>query len=60
MRGLTRDDFELLEDGKPVDIATFAEAGTDARASLDDGRFVVLLLDDLQHASPALHAAHQG
>ena len=46
MRGLTRDDFELLEDGKPVNIATFAEAGTDARASLDDGRFVVLLLDD--------------
>ena len=46
VRGLTRDDFELLEDGKPVNIATFAEAGTDARASLDDGRFVVLLLDD--------------
>ena len=46
VRGLARDDFELLEDGKPVDIATFAEAGTDARASLDDGRFLVLLLDD--------------
>jgi VWFA-related protein len=53
VRGLTRDDFELLEDGKPVDIATFAEAGTDARASLDDGRFVVLLMDDLS-ASPSL------
>jgi len=46
VRGLTRDDFELLEDGKPVTIATFAEASTDARTSLDDGRFVVLLLDD--------------
>jgi VWFA-related protein len=46
VRGLARDDFELVEDGKPVTIATFAEASTDARASLDDGRFVVLLLDD--------------
>lgn len=46
VRGLTRDDFELREDGNPIAIATFAEASTDARASLDDGRFIVLLLDD--------------
>jgi len=45
--GLTRDDFELLEDGKPLPIATFAEVNTDSRTSLDDGRFIVLLLDDL-------------
>ena len=46
-RGLTQDDFELYEDGKPVSIATFAEANSDSRTSIDDGRFVVLLLDDL-------------
>lgn len=46
-RGLTRDDFELLEDGKPVPIATFAEVDSDSPTSLDDGRFIVLLLDDL-------------
>ena len=28
---LTRDDFELLEDGKPVTIATFAEAQAPTR-----------------------------
>jgi VWFA-related protein len=47
VRGLTKDDFELLEDGKPVPLVTFAEAASDARASIDDGRFIVLLLDDL-------------
>lgn len=51
-RGLTQDDFELREDGKPVPISTFAAVNTDAPASLDDGRFIVLLLDDLAaHAS---------
>ena len=37
----------LLEDGKPVNVVTFAEASSDAKTSVDDGRFVVLLLDDL-------------
>lgn len=47
LRGLSREAFELFEDGKPVTIATFAEASTDAKTSVDDGRFIVLLLDNL-------------
>lgn len=46
-RGLTQDDFEVLEDGKPVAVATFAEVNADTQAPQDDGRFVVLLLDNL-------------
>lgn len=46
-RGLGQDDFEVLEDGKPVAVATFAEVNADALAAQDDGRFVVLLLDNL-------------
>jgi len=46
-RGLTQDDFEVLEDGQPVAVATFAEVNADTRAPQDDGRFVVLLLDNL-------------
>lgn len=46
-RALTAADFEVLEDGKPVAVATFAEVNADTRAPQDDGRFVVLLLDNL-------------
>lgn len=46
-RGLTQDDFEVLDDGKPVAVATFAEVNADTLAPQDDGRFVVLLLDNL-------------
>lgn len=45
--GLAKDDFEVLEDGKPVAVSTFAEVNADNLAPQDDGRFVVLLLDDL-------------
>jgi VWFA-related protein len=47
--GLTREDFDLREDGRSVPLATFAEVGppVDAAASrASDGRFVILLLDD--------------
>lgn len=47
VRGLTPADFELLENGQPVPITTFAEVNTDLPTSPDDGRFVILLLDDL-------------
>lgn len=47
VRGLAKDDFEVLEDGKPVAVSTFAEVNADNLAPQDDGRFVVLLLDDL-------------
>lgn len=47
VRALTRDDFEVIEDGKPVAVSTFAEVNADALAPQDDGRFIVLLLDNL-------------
>ena len=45
--GLAKDDFEILEDGKPVTVATFAEVNADNLAPQDNGRFVVLLMDNL-------------
>jgi VWFA-related protein len=47
VRGLAKNDFEVTEDGKPVAVSTFAEVNADNLAPQDDGRFVVLLMDDL-------------
>jgi VWFA-related protein len=47
VRGLSQDDFAIIEDGKPVAVSTFAEVNADNLAPQDDGRFIVLLLDDL-------------
>ena len=47
VRGLAKDDFEILEDGKPVAVSTFAEVNADNLAPQDDGRFIVLLMDNL-------------
>lgn len=62
VRGLNKGDFEVLEDGKPVAVATFAEVNADNLAPQDDGRFVVLLLDDLathpMYASRIKQIAH--
>jgi VWFA-related protein len=55
VRGLAKEDFEIVEDGQPVPVATFAEVNADNRAPQDDGRFVVLLMDDL--ATDPLYAA---
>jgi VWFA-related protein len=37
VQGLTRDDFTILEDGKPQRITNFSEYGAEARAGLDAG-----------------------
>lgn len=45
--GLKREDFELKEDGKVVDIKTFMAVSSNGSTKLDDGRSMVVLLDDM-------------
>jgi VWFA-related protein len=45
--GLTRDDFEVREDGHIVEIKTFVPVVADTATRNEGGRLVVLLLDNL-------------
>jgi hypothetical protein len=45
--GLKREDFEIKEDGKSVEIRTFVAVSSNGSVGLDDGRAVVVLLDDM-------------
>jgi len=45
--GLTIDDFQVQEDGKPVEVSAFIEIDSDRSSGPNDGRFLVLLLDDV-------------
>lgn len=44
---LRRDDFEVKDDGRRVDIKTFDEIKSTGSAPSDDSRSVILLLDDI-------------
>jgi VWFA-related protein len=44
--GLTQRDFEIKEDGRPVEVKTFAAVNTAGSTHADDGRYVALLMDD--------------
>ena len=44
--GLTQEDFQVFEDGKPVEIQTFL-APTDGTVTGEEGRFIVIALDNL-------------
>jgi VWFA-related protein len=45
--GLAKEDFELREDGSPVEIKTFVAVTSDDAKTTDEGRLVILLLDNL-------------
>lgn len=45
--GLRREDFQIKEDGKLVDVKTFLAVSSSGSTKLDDGRSVVVLLDDV-------------
>lgn len=45
--GLTADDFQITEDGKPVAIETFTAPVSSDTENVDTSRFIVLALDNL-------------
>ena len=54
--GLTREDFEIKEDGKVVDIKTFMPVSSNGSTKLDDGRSMVVLLDDMGMSTMATNS----
>src|SRR5262245_51852359 len=54
--GLKREDFEVKEDGKVVDIKTFMAVSAGGSTKLDDGRSMVVLLDDMGMSTMATTA----
>jgi VWFA-related protein len=45
--GLARQDFQITDDGRPVEIKTFAAVTSAGSSRSDDGRSVALLMDDI-------------
>ena len=54
--GLRREDFEIKEDGKAVDIKTFTAVSSGGSTKLDDGRSVVVLMDDMSMSPMAANS----
>ncbi len=46
--GLTKDDFEVREDGKPTTLTAFVAPDLGTATGGEDGRFIVVLLDDVR------------
>jgi hypothetical protein len=51
--GLQKEDFEVKDDGRVVELATFVAASASGSTELDQGRSVVVLLDDVSIAPVA-------
>jgi len=46
VRGLIQQDFQVNEDGRPVEVKTFAAVSTSGSVGSDDARVVALMMDD--------------
>jgi len=53
---LKREDFEVKEDGKVVEVKTFLAVSSNGSTRLDDGRSVVVLLDDMSMSPMAANS----
>lgn len=50
IQGLSKEDFEVREDGKPVPVTTFLPMNAASQGPQEGGRYLVLLLDDVMAA----------